>query len=68
MTPQIFQSIISVGFGLICFFALRTLKQIDKNQSILFKKHDELEESHNTLYREFSILKGEHTATHKAMP
>ena len=43
--------------ALVGFFAQRTLSKIDKNQTLLFEKHDKLS-------KDFYTLRGEHNSNH----
>lgn len=61
---DIFRAALVAALALIVFFAKRTLSIFDKNQSVLFEKHEKLENKHDDLRSEFNQLKGEHIATH----
>jgi hypothetical protein len=63
---NVMQTITSVALGLICFFCVRTLSQIDRSQKVLFSKYDKLKEDHDELSLEFAELKGEHRVRHKS--
>ena len=56
-TPDLMQLIIGVLFAAVIWFTIRTLRKIDRNQDILFKKL-------TTLERDFYLLQGEHRAFH----
>lgn len=54
-TPDLMQLAIVLLFGAFVWGALRTLAQIDRNQTTLFKRLEHLE-------KEFYTMRGEHNA------
>ena len=55
---DLMQAIIAGLFLVVLWFLIRTLRKIDTNQGLLFKKIDDL-------CKEFYILQGEHTVLKK---
>ena len=51
--PDVMQLIIGILFAAFLWFMVRTLKQIDTNQRILFQRLESLE-------KEFYTMRGEH--------
>ena len=62
---QIIIGVIGLLVSLVSFFGMRTLKGVDRNQNLLFDKHEHLEEKHSALRSEFDELKGEHKCRRK---
>ena len=56
-TPDLMQLTIVLLFAAFIWFAVRTLQQIDRNQTTMFKRLESLE-------RDFYVLRGEHNAHH----
>lgn len=56
-TPDVMQLVIMLLFAAFIWFAIRTLRQIDRNQSELFRRM-------TTIERDFYKLQGEHIAIH----
>jgi hypothetical protein len=56
--PDLMQLIIILLFSGFIWFAIRTLRQIDNNQRVMFKRLENLE-------RDFYTLRGEHNAHHR---
>lgn len=55
-------TLLGVGFSIIGWFAVRTLKQIDKNQGKLSESIAELWKAFDNLCKDFYALKGSHEA------
>lgn len=64
---DLMQVLIGVLFCIVTFFFVRTLKGLDRNQDLLFSKHNKLEEKHNILATVVAELKGEHKARTAAL-
>lgn len=57
----IVQSLVGLLVGIVGFFASRTLRSVDSNQSTLFERMHILE-------KDFYTLQGEHKTQHKGQP
>lgn len=57
---QVVSAIASIAISVIAYFLVRTLKQIDRNQSNLFQRIHDLETEFHTLKGEHTILAGVH--------